>query len=431
MFEFLFFVVNEQLIAYFENNNLFYEGQSGFRHKHSCEASFLFVMNKWKTELDNSKSILTTFLDLKRAFETIDRSVLLKKLKYYGLGYNIIQWFHSYLDKREQVTKYNGKISSKISNPFGIPQGSVLGPTLFIIYINDIHFCTAYTTISLFADDALLSISGNDHDVLVESMMLDLERINNWLIANKLKLNVNKTKCMFIGSKQNCYKFFSQGSINVYLAGQKLEFVHEIKYLGFLLDQHLNFKSHIDYLIKKISKKIGFLSRSTKYLSTWAKINIYNCIIKPHFQYSNSIIFMTSELNKLKLQKLQNRAMRVILKANKYTRIKDMLQVLNWMDIATYSKFSVMVLIFKSLHNLLPAYLSRNLNFNKDFHNYNTRIKNDIRVPKARKISTTKSVFHKGLAEYNSLPKKLKHMSDVNKFKAELKKYWPNRKFGQ
>lgn len=151
-------IVKDQLIDYIEENKLLSKWQSGYRKNHSCETALNLVLNKWKKLVDNKQTVLSVFLDLKRAFETIDRSRLVEKLKTFGIQNNALKWFTSYLDGRKQCTKINNFTSEQIDNDLGVPQGSVLGAILFIIYINDLPNILENVSINLFADDTLLYI---------------------------------------------------------------------------------------------------------------------------------------------------------------------------------------------------------------------------------------------------------------------------------
>lgn len=155
--------VKNQLQDYIDNNNLLVPEQSGFRVAHSCETALNLVISDWQESRERGESIVIVFLDLKRAFETLDRKLLLKKLQQYGIKHNEYKWFESYLSARKQTTKYGDIISSAEETSFGVPQGSILGPILFILYINDIVSSVKHCKISLFADDTI-------HYIVLERM---------------------------------------------------------------------------------------------------------------------------------------------------------------------------------------------------------------------------------------------------------------------
>lgn len=319
-------VVKEQLEYYIEQNRILSEYQSGFRKKHSCESAVNNVINRWKYT-DKNKKIMPLFLDFKRAFETIDRNILLEKLAKYGIQGKELNWFKSYLTDRKQKTKVNNVTSRTIDNKYGVPQGSILGALLFILYINDLPNILKNSEIIMYADDTLIFTEADTEQTCRENLEQDMLNINNWLKMNKLKLNESKTKLMEI-NMNNSEDFKINDEI--------IEKVDNIKYLGFIIDKDLKLKNHIDYICRKIGKKIGFFKRIRNKVSTLTAITIYNTIIKPHFEYGSTILYTCCNKQQIsRLQKLQNKSMRAILKCNRYTPTISMLDALKWLKYRT------------------------------------------------------------------------------------------------
>lgn len=212
------------------------------------------------TERGNEKGkiIVAVFLDLKRAFETIDRKRLLKKLEIMGIRGSELKWLKSYLSQRTQATRFGGVTSTEAEVEIGLPQGSKLAATLFLLYINDIKSCLIHLMIMLFADDTLLYYSGDNVDEIERKVNEDLDRINNWLNVNKLKLNLKKTKYMVI--KKNSKVHFD---LNIKMNEEAIERTYVMKYLGVMIDCNLKMKSHHEYMCSKIAKKIGFFVLAT------------------------------------------------------------------------------------------------------------------------------------------------------------------------
>jgi hypothetical protein len=172
-------IVEEKLSAFFEENNVIIEKQSGFRKSLSCETSLNLVLTQWKEEIDQGKVVVGVFLDLKRAFATIDRNLLFRKIEREGVRNDENQWVESYLDNRMRLTSVNGKYSQPRGISLGVPQGSVLGPLMFIIYMNDIGSAIKECQYYLFADDTLLSVSGNSSvQECMEKLNRDLENLS-------------------------------------------------------------------------------------------------------------------------------------------------------------------------------------------------------------------------------------------------------------
>lgn len=415
-------IVYQQLIDYFNNNNLFFINQSGFRANHSCESALQLTITEWKQKLDEGNYTVAVFLDLKRAFETIDRSILIKKLFMYGIQGKVLNWLKDYLANREQITKIGEHVSSPIINNYGIPQGSILGPLLFLIYINDINEVHNCDFLNLFADDTLLSVSSVNLDAALNKMNNSLRQISQYLKNNKLKLNIAKTKAMII-TTQYKYKNININTINLSIDNNNIELVTNVKYLGFVIDNHLQFNAHFDYIQKKITKKLYFFSRISQKLSDSTKITVFSTIIQPHFDYCASVLY-SFDLNKITaLQKLQNRGMRVILRCNRYTPIQHMLTSLQWLCVKDRLFYLSMVFIFKILNNLLPDYFKKYIILANEVHQYNTRYNCNYYIPRRNLSQTMKILLCKGLDQYNKLPNNVKESVSLTGFKRAIVSY--------
>lgn len=361
---------------------------------------------------------MSIFLDFKPAFETLDRRILLKKLHKYGIQDTELRWFESYLENRKQITKFNNVKSPSINNEFGVPQGSILGALLFVIYINDMPHVLKECEIVLYADDTLIFAEADREEDCHEKLQRDINNINNWLKMNKLKLNESKTKLMEINMNNS-----SLLKIN----NETIEKVKNIKYLGFIIDQKLNFKEHIDFMCKKIGKKIGFLKRIRNKISMLTAINIYNTIIKPHFEFGSTILYTCCTKTQIeRLQKLQNKAMRSLLKCNRYTSIQFMLESLKWLNIQQRLKFNTIYFIQKMKIGCAPEYMLDEIRYVRDEQPYHLRNGQDFRIRRAETTYMQRSLYYKGFQLYNMIPNDIKNEFNLNIFKRRISIYIRN-----
>ena len=242
--------------------------------------------------MDTGKCTALVFIDLKKAFDTVDHDILLKKMHKYGVSGNELAWFTSYLQDRQQLCKVNG-VSSRIEKKIhcGVPQGSCLGPLLFIVYINDLPFCLERCQMTMYADDTSISFTARSVNDLNMTMTKDLDSLRKWLQGNKLSLNVLKTQAMVIGSRPNLKetltKLVEPPSFSIY--GSKVEMVHNVKYLGVQIDRHLSWDENIHFARSKVSCTIGFLKYAKKLLPQNTLCKMYRGIVELQLRYCCSI----------------------------------------------------------------------------------------------------------------------------------------------
>lgn len=285
--------------------------------------------------------------------------------------------------------------------------------------MNDIVKCLKYSKVELFADDTLIHIAVTNLEEGVRNLNCDLNSVSKWLKTNKLKLNVNKTKSMVITHKKNIDTINQQITID----NETVESVCEIKYLGVLIDNKLNFNNNVNYICKKMSKKYGLLCRISKYLNINSKITIYKSIISPHIDYCSSLLFLSNETQLKRLQKIQNKIMRVVIGCSRYTSIASMLETLQWLSVKQRIYYNTMIFIYKIYYGLLPQYLSCHLSIISDHHNFNTRNKSNFTVPFYTKKFSQNSLFYKGVQLYNNLPTTVKTSRSLPIFKRECVQY--------
>ena len=297
------------------------------------------------------------YIDLKKAFDTTNHAILLRKLANYGLGLGSLRFFASYLGNRSQKCYVNGVLSSASELRCGVPQGSILGSLFFLIYINDLPNCLNTACAKMFADDTNITISGSSLADLEQETNSELLNLHCWLKANKLSLNVAKTEFKVIGSRQKLL-VESHEEINVKLEDKVISKVDHAKSLGLIIDNRLSWSTdHVNELCKKVTSAIGALRRIRPLISQSTAVLVYNSLIQPHFDYCSLVWDGLSDQLSDKLQKLQNRAARVILKANYGTSSSLLLDILKRDNLVIRRKKHKAIMMFKSLNEQTPVYL--------------------------------------------------------------------------
>ena len=254
--------------------DVLFQHQFGFREKHSTILALIEITDNIKEELDRGHSVIGTYLDLSKAFDTVKHSILLDKLKFYGIRGLAYKWFEQYLTGRQQLTYINGTYSNFREINSGVPQGSVLGPLLFLLYVNDITSCVVNHKLRLFADDTNLFVSGKNLKDVFSTTQNILNNLINWFKDNQLTLNVEKT----------CYSVFTNKVVphmTLSINNKVLKREKSVKYLGMFLDEKLNWNSHIDYICTKLIQLAGASSYISQFIHKNNVLQIYYAYIFP------------------------------------------------------------------------------------------------------------------------------------------------------
>ena len=253
-------IISDQFFGYLNDNDLLVSCQSGFRSLHSTLTSLLEASNSWSVNIDNGLINGVIFIDLKKAFDTIDHKILLQKLASYGVDYRALKWFDCHLSDRQQKCIVNGELSGSRAVTCGVPQGSLIGPLLFLIYINDLPNCLTKALPRMYADDTSISIAASSLSELELALNAELANLHEWLNVNKLSLNIAKTEFMLIGSRQRLATTIDH-SLTVQIKGHEIDGVPHTKSLGVYIDQNLSWSKHVNETAKIVSSGIGALKR--------------------------------------------------------------------------------------------------------------------------------------------------------------------------
>ena len=382
-------VIYQQTYSYFQTHNLLYSSQYGFRSGHSTELAGLEIVDRIIQELDKNEIPINIYLDLSKAFDTLDHDILLQKLKFYGITGINLDVFKNYLSGRRQYVEFENVNSDIMHIKTGVPQGSVLGPLLFIVYINDIANASNIFKCISYADDttltSILSLFGlNNTPHMYDNINTELDKISEWLKINKLSLNVDKTKFMLFHMPQKNIE-----TPIIIIDNTVIECVDSFNFLGIYLDKYMNWKRHTDYIATKISKSIGILNRLKHILPTEIKLMIYNSLILSHINYGILIWGYHSD----RLYKLQKKAMRIITVAPYNAHAEPIFKSLNILKISDIFTLFQLKFYHKLINNKLPNYFT-NLQFeqNQNIHHYYTRSSMNIHLPKINHSFATRCI---------------------------------------
>ena len=359
-------------------NDVLYDQQFGFRQKHSTQQAIIMLVDKITRSLDAGDIMISVFLDLKKAFDTVDHHILLKKLYAYGIRGKVLKWFHSYLFNRSQYVIYDDMQSETHHVKCGVPQGSIIGPLLFIIYMNDICNVSKFLYTILYADDTCVLLNGKDLNNLIQSMNTELDLLSTWLKSNKLSLNTHKTFFQLFHRT----RMKTNNSVNIIVDKCVLNKVTSIKYLGVIIDHKLNWIKHISYVKNKISKGIGILYKARQFLEKRDLLNLYYSYIYPYLIYCIEIWGCAAKSHMNPLYLTQKKIIRIIIFSHYVSHTQPLFQDLSILPLEKLVLYRIALIMSKMSNSLIPKTMSDLYITNKDIHSYDTRYKNLFRIPK-------------------------------------------------
>ena len=362
--------MHSRLYSFLSTNKSLYDLQFGFRQKFSTNHALLSITEKIRESLDNKTFSCGVFVDLEKAFDTVNHAILLKKLENYGVRGLANSWFASYLSSRKQMVVFDGSSSPLLDISCGVPQGSILGPLLFLIYINDMHSAIKHSTVYHFADDTNLLYHHKNPKILRKHMNSDLKLLFNWLCANRLSLNVSKTE--FIIFRPPKAKLTNR--ITLTLNRTTIFESTKIKYLGIILDNRLSWRHHIFELSKKLNRSVGMLFKLRRLkCPTHILLSLYFAIFQSHLTYGICVWGCAEQSVLEKICLSQKRAIRAVAGLDYGESTKTAFRELKVLKIKDLYKFHFASVMWDQDHGNLPFCLSNIFRQVSDIHNYDTR----------------------------------------------------------
>lgn len=398
----------ERLDNFIETHKLLDESQYGFRTNRSTSLALMELIEEITNCIDTKKYVLGIFIDLKKAFDTINHDILIHKLERYGIRGVGLNWVSSYLRSRKQFVEIGDQKSVCMDITCGVPQGSVLGPKLFIMYINDICRVSNILKFILFADDTNIFCSGDNLQQLLNAIANEMIKLKRWFDVNKLSLNIAKTKIMLFGN-------YIKPEIELKINNISIERVYENKFLGVILDHKISWKPHIKHIEAKLAKTIAILNKTRYILNNKSLYILYNTLIVPYLSYCVEIWGNTYKTNLQSLCTLQKRAIRIINNVGYLEHTNSLFlksYILKFIDLV---KFKTVQVMFKARNNLLPGNIQKM--FMERQGGYNLRDELNFKKLNIRTTLKSMCITICGVRLWNKLEQVLKYCTNFKQFK--------------
>ena len=408
---------DNRLQKFFDKHDIICKSQYGFRPNFSTSHALMELIEEITMAKDNNLKTIGVFIDLKKAFDTLNHNILLNKLEFYGIRGIANSWLKSYLSNRKQFVQLGEHRSQMRTILNGVPQGSILGPKLFIAYINDIQNVSNILKFILFADDTNAFSSSRNLRTLCKQVNTELNKLQVWFDVNKLSLNTEKTNYI-VFTKNNCKE---KDLLKLEINGIQINRVENTKFLGTIIDEKLNWKMHISVVKNKLAKILSIMYKAKKVLNEQSIFTIYNSLFLPHLFYCSEIWVNTYKSNIEPINVLQRKAIRIIFGLSKYDSTKpyfSRLKTLTFPDIIKYKTATVM---YQAYHKKLPSNLQKCFVLRVETSTHKTRQIDNFITQYRRTCKRASCVSIVGQQLWNRLPKTVSQSKSIIAFKRNYK----------
>jgi len=401
-----------------EKNGILFNRQFGFRSKHSTTQPILSIVDKIQLAIEEGAYSCGIFLDLSNAFDTVNHELLIKKLKHYGFQGTVLNWFRSYLTNRKQLVSFGNSDSNVQPISCGVPQGSVLGPLLFLIYINDFHNASNALDFHLFADDSNLFYKNKNLASLEMIINDQLNSVHTWLCANKLSLNIDKSNFVIFHPPQKKLPHQPQ----IFINNTPLKKVDSLKYLGVQIDKNLSWKPHVEHVCSKIKRTIGLLSKTRYFVNSAILLQLYYSLVYPYIIYGIVVWGHTydSTLNPIFI--LQKKLVRIMTFSHYNAHTNQLFYNLKILKLPDITFLQTALFMFDYYSGNLPETFSNFFTQVHNLHHYNTRLASKLTytLPRARTNYGKLNIKFSGVKCWNSIDDSIKNVKTKTLFREKL-----------
>ncbi len=417
-----------QLDKHIDDNMLRDSLQSAYRPRHSTETALLRVNHDIMAALDGHSSVVLVLLDLSAAFDVIDHGILFERLESsYGIVGQSLQWIRSYLSDRHQKVVIGLDISDACDLPFGVPQGSVLGPKLYCLFSMPVgHICRRHGfSYHCYADDSQVYMVIKPRDNWTnyfQRLETCLEEISNWMSNNLLKLNQDKTEMIVFTSKHQSKNI---PTLKLTVGESVIESSTSVRSLGVQFDQHLTMEKQVASIVKSCFYHLSNIGRIRRYISEGACKTLVNSLVISRLDYANSLLYGINKDLMDKLQRVQNTAARLVTKTKKYDHISPVLAELHWLPVEFRPKYKILILTYLALHGIAPSYLQELVTVQESTRTLRSDGNLRLLLPRVKTRFYGERQFNFTSAHlWNSLPVQIRHAKSIDCFKTQLKTHF-------
>ena len=419
--------VHNQLIQYIKENNLLNPNHHAYRDGYSTSTAVIEMIDTWIQAVEDGQLAGACFLDMSAAFDVVDHTILLDKMKIYGFTSDVIQWFDSYLSNRKQAVSVNGCLSELLSVESGVPQGSILGPLLYTLFVNELPDTIASnSSMSCYADDTTLTCKDSSHSELSRKLTEHYQSISKFMVDNRLKLNDDKSKLLVMSSSSVRIRSQSANMVTIQTDTEEIKPTSTVRLLGCHLQENLKWTQHIrdneENLMQSLNKRLYAVSKISKISSFKTRKMIANGIFHSKLVYMINVWSSCSKEMIQALQIIQNRVAKMITRNWNNKNVENLNQI-GWLSVSQLAFHQSVVMIHQVRVKNIPENIFRMYNWEYS-HQTRQATSKKIKPIGLPKLELGKKSFKWRAAEnYNSLPTSITEITDIQKFKIQSKKW--------